>query len=211
MPGQELEKPLQQGLGQLGEDPADHPCGAYLAYLDLLVFWNRSYNLTAIREPERMLTHHLLDSLSLLPFVRDGHCLDVGTGAGLPGMILALARPAQHWVLLDSNTKKLRFLNQVLLELKPANVELVRSRVEEYQPVRLFSTVCSRAFASLMLFYRRAYHLAARGGVLLAMKGKHPGPEAAELDAAGLQYSIKRLTVPALDAERHVVVIHPGA
>lgn len=208
MPGQGLLHGLQEGLRQLGEDPAHHPCDAYLAYLDLLGEWNRAYNLTAIRDPERMLSHHLLDSLSILPFIRGDRCLDVGTGAGLPGLILALAGPRRHWVLLDSSAKKIRFLNQVLLELRPANVELVRSRVEDYRPAQLFSTVCTRAFASVLQFQRQAGHLITADGILLAMKGKFPAEEADELQAAGVQCAIRRIAVPALQAERHVVMIN---
>ena len=208
MPGHGLRHGLQEGLKQLGEDPAKHPCDAYLAYIDLLCEWNRAYNLTAIRDPERMLSHHLLDSLSILPYIRGDRCLDVGTGAGLPGLILALAGPRRHWVLLDGNAKKIRFLNRVMLELKPANVELVRSRVEDFRPAELFSTACTRAFASVLQFQRQAGHLITADGILLAMKGRFPAEEAGELQAAGVHCEIRRVAVPALQAERHVAIMN---
>jgi len=208
LPGHGLLHGLQEGLKQLGEDPAKHPCDAYLAYIDLLCEWNRAYNLTAIRDPERMLSHHLLDSLSILPYIRGDRCLDVGTGAGLPGLILALAGPRRHWVLLDGNAKKIRFLNRVMLELKPANVELVRSRVEDFRPAELFSTACTRAFASVLQFQRQAGHLITADGILLAMKGRFPAEEAGELRAAGVHCEIRRIAVPTLQAERHVAIMN---
>lgn len=207
MTGQPITAQLQQGLRQLGEDPAQHPCERYLSYIDLLLVWNRSYNLTGIREPGKMLTHHLLDSLSLLPYINGNRCLDVGTGAGLPGFILALARPEQHWVLLDSNAKKIRFLNQLLLELKPDNVELAHTRLADYRPAEFFSTVCARAFTSLFQFHQQTRHLLIPGGILLAMKGKHHRKETDELEVAHVHYKIHQLNVPGLDARRHVIVI----
>ena len=147
MSGPSLSDTLTQGLRALGEDPAAHPCDTYLWFLGELAKWNKAYNLTAIRDPGQMLTHHLLDSLSILPYLQGQRCLDVGTGAGLPGLILALARPDTHWTLLDSKSKKIRFLQHVLYELKPSNVELALSRVEDYRPAQSFSTIVSRAFS----------------------------------------------------------------
>ena len=141
MNGISLLGQLQAGLQAQGEDPLAHPCDSYLAYIDLLDKWNRAYNLSGIRQKSQMLTHHVLDSLSVLPYLHGASGLDVGSGAGLPGFILALARPDMHWVLLDSNQKKTRFLNQALLELGPENIEVVRARVEDYRPEQVFSTV----------------------------------------------------------------------
>jgi len=198
---------LQQGLRQLGEDPSNHPADSYFAYMDLLGQWNRAYNLTAITSKEKMLTHHLLDSLALLPFVQGTSCLDVGSGAGLPGLILALSRSQQQWVLLDSNMKKLRFLNQAVLELQAENVTTIQARIEDYRPDQLFSTVTSRALTSLLKFYRMAQELLQQDGVLLAMKGTRPLEELQELDAAGVVYAVHELIVPGLDGQRHVVVM----
>ena len=205
MSGPSLSDTLTQGLRALGEDPAAHPCDAYLWFLGELAKWNKAYNLTAIRDPGQMLTHHLLDSLSILPYLQGQRCLDVGTGAGLPGLILALARPDTHWTLLDSKSKKIRFLQHVLYELKPSNVELALSRVEDYRPAQSFSTIVSRAFSSLSNFYQLTAHLKAEDGQLLAMKGAVPLQEIAELPA--MESTTVRLQVPGMDSERHLIII----
>jgi 16S rRNA (guanine527-N7)-methyltransferase len=201
---QDLSGLLTRGLERLGEDPAAHPVEKYLWFLAELAKWNEAYNLTAIRDPAQMVTHHLLDSLSILPWLQGDRCLDVGTGAGLPGLILALARPQTHWTLLDSKSKKIRFLQNVLFTLKPGNVELVTARVEDYHPPRPFSTIVSRAFSSLVDFYRITGHLKAIDGCLLAMKGTYPQQELAEL--SGPAPEVVRLDVPGLDSERHLVI-----
>lgn len=205
MSAQSLSDTLNEGLRELGEDPAAHPCETYLWFLQELARWNKAYNLTAITDPAQMLTHHLLDSLSVLPYVHGRRCLDVGTGAGLPGLILALARPDTHWVLLDSKSKKIRFLQHILLTLKSANIELVTSRVEDYRPAQPFSTIVSRAFSSLASFYRISAHLKAKDGHLLAMKGTYPVQELAELAEGAPE--VVRLQVPGLDSERHLIII----
>jgi len=200
-----LADTLVKGLRALGEDPASHPCETYLWYLQELARWNTAYNLTAITDPAQMLTHHLLDSLSILPYLHGQRCLDVGTGAGLPGLILALARPQTHWVLLDSKSKKIRFLQHILLELKPANIELGLSRVEDYRPQQPFSTVVSRALGTLANFYRITAHLRENGAHLLAMKGAYPAGEIAEL--TGVEVNSIRLDVPGMDSERHLIIL----
>lgn len=182
-----------------------HPCETYLWFLRELARWNKAYNLTAITEPAQMLTHHLLDSLSILPYLKDQRCLDVGTGAGLPGLVLALARPQSHWTLLDSKSKKTRFLQHILLELKPANIEVVLSRVEDYHPTQPFDSIVSRAFSSIANFYRITAHLKANDGQLLAMKGAYPEQELAELH--NIESTAVRLHVPGLDSERHLIII----
>lgn len=204
MSTQNLSAILTQGLRGLGEDPATHPCETYLWFLRELSKWNAAYNLTAIRDPVQMVTHHLLDSLSVLPYLHGECCLDIGTGAGLPGLVLALARPQTRWTLLDSKSKKIRFLQHIVLELKPANVELVTGRAEHYEPSRRFSTIISRAFGSLADFQRITAHLNAKDGHLLAMKGTWPGHELAEL--VDVKPEVVKLQVPGLESERHLVI-----
>jgi len=200
-----LTEVLNQGIAALGEDPANHPCELYLRFIDELVKWNKAYNLTAIREPELMLTHHILDSLSILPFIHGKRCLDVGTGAGLPGLILALARPDTHWVLLDSKIKKIRFLHHIMREFGLKNVGIAHSRVESYQADQSFTTIVTRAFSSLAKFCEMTTHLKGIDCHLLAMKGEYPVPELAEV--ASLSVQVQKLAVPGLNAERHLVII----
>ena len=183
------------------------------AYLDLLVRWNRTYNLTAIREPERMVTHHVLDSLAVLPHLeeREGHeslsLLDVGSGAGLPAIPLAIARPAWRVVALDSNHKKGAFIQQAVNELALANVEAAVARVEDYRGRAPFDVVISRAFSDLATFAESsARHLAPRGR-LIAMKGVRPDEEIAQLPPAFRVIETKELAVPGMDAARHLVVM----
>ena len=201
-----LEK-LEAGLTSLGEDPGSHPCRAYLDYLSLLAEWNRAYNLTAVRGMQNMLTHHVLDSLAVLPYIRGTDCLDVGSGAGLPGLILALARPQQHWHLLDSNGKKIRFLKQAILELAINNVQVVQGRVEDYQPGQRFSTVICRALHPAADFYKQVSPLLQGKGRVLLMKGKRPAAELAVLRAAGIGFELAALSIPGLNKQRHLVVI----
>jgi 16S rRNA (guanine527-N7)-methyltransferase len=198
---------LRRGLKQLGEDPDAHPCEQYLAYIDLLIQWNRAYNLTAVRGREDMLARHILDSLAVLPAIAGRYCMDAGTGAGLPGFLLALARPVQHWTLVDSNMKKIRFLNQAVVQLQPANVEIVHARVEHYQPRRRFDTIVMRACASLKKFHEQTAGLLTDNGRLVAMKGRRPDQELAELADNGIDFQIVEVHVPVLDVIRHLIVM----
>jgi len=168
---------LKTGLEGLGLDPEQQPCSQFIAYIGLLHKWNQTYNLTAIKQPEQMLSRHVLDSLSVIPFIEGRRCLDVGTGAGLPGMILALAKPDTHWVLLDSNQKKVRFLRHVKAELKVDNIEIIQSRAEEFNPETDFDTVICRAFAPLDRMLKQTQHLITCNNQLLAMKGKQISDE----------------------------------
>jgi len=168
---------LKAGLESLGFVPEQQPCDHYLAYVELLSKWNQAYNLTAVKRPEDMLQRHVLDSLSVISFIKGNRCLDVGTGPGLPGMILALAQAEAHWILLDSNQKKVRFLRHVKIELEVSNVEIVQSRIKSYKPEMEFDTVICRAFAPLNRMLEQTKHLITQDNQLLAMKGKQVSDE----------------------------------
>lgn len=196
---------LAAGVRELGLETDTDRLEALLAYRDLLVRWNRVHNLTAVRDPQAMLTHHLLDSLAVSPYVRGERVLDVGSGAGLPGIPLAVMAPQRHFVLLDANAKRVRFLRQAALELSLRNVEAVHERIERYRPDAPFATVISRAFASLTDFARAAAGLLAADGSLLAMKGRYPVGELQDLPPGIRLLRVCRLEVPGLLAERHLV------
>ncbi len=176
-------------------------------YLLLLDKWNRAYNLTSVRNISDMITLHILDSLSILPYLQGRRIIDVGTGAGLPGIPLAIAQPECEFVLLDSNGKKTRFLLHVLQELHLTNVEIVQARVENYQPEKCFDTIISRAFSSLAVFAQTTKHLCGPGGQLLAMKGQYPLEELAALSAVFSVLATHELLVPELNAQRHLVCL----
>lgn len=174
-------------------------------YLELLQRWNKVYNLTAVRDPVQMLPLHLWDSLSVVPFIEAEHCLDVGSGAGLPGIPLAIMRPQQQFTLLDTNGKKTRFIQQAALELGLANLKVVQKRVEQWQPEQKFAAIISRAFASLADFVTvSGIHLQAQGR-LYAMKGRYPESEIAELPQGWSVACSHQLMVPGLEAERHLL------
>jgi 16S rRNA (guanine527-N7)-methyltransferase len=198
---------LQAGLARLPDADLDEgQVGLLLRYIDLLVRWNRAYNLTAVREPGQMVTRHLLDSLAILPWVGSGPLLDAGTGAGLPGVPLAIARPGLAVTALDSAGKKIRFLNQLRRELGLDNLRPVQARLETFRPERPLDTIVSRAFARLADFAQAARHLAG-GARLLAMKGRHPAEELDELPDWVAVVSVERLEVPGLQEARHLVIM----
>lgn len=203
-----LDTLLARGLKTMGLDlPATAPT-QLLAYLQLLEKWNRHYNLTAVRDPEQMVPRHLLDSLSLLPFLAGPRVLDIGTGAGLPGIPLALARPELSFTLLDSNVKKTTFVRQAVHELGIGNIEVLHTRSEKFTPAEKFNTITARAFSSLAEIVAVAAHLCAPGGRILAMKGVFPEEELAAV-GANYRIEVKALTVPGLDAARHLVILEP--
>lgn len=173
-------------------------------YLMLLEKWNKAYNLTAVRDPNQMVIRHILDSLAINPWIFGQSLLDVGTGAGLPGIPLAIANPNLQIVLLDSNGKKTRFLEEVRRKLNLKNIEVIQSRVENYQPPFDFDTVTSRAFSELAQMLKWTNHLISKKGVWLAMKGRHPE---AELTSIQYPYQIEPYTVPGLDEERCCIII----
>ena len=201
---------LAAGIAALNVNVAAGAQQRMLDYLALVEKWNQAYNLTAVREPGKMLTHHLLDSLSVLPHVIGNRILDVGSGAGLPGIPLALARPEWRVTLLDANHKKATFLRQVAIELKLDNVEVVCERVEAWTPPQLFDTVVSRAFSDLPEFLALAGRLCARTGIVIAMKGIYPHEELAQVPREFLLRNVVSLRVPGLDAERHAALLQPA-
>jgi len=210
---QALENQLAQGLVELNLTlPADAQA-RLLGYLALLQKWNRVYNLTAIREPHRLVTHHLLDSLAVLPHLPRGDIADVGSGAGLPGIPLAIARPDQRVTLIDSNHKKGAFLKQVVIDCKLRNVDVRIGRAEDWRPANSVAVAISRAFSDLSGFAEAAAHLvgttddvAGTQGVLAAMKGIYPDEELALLPSHLRVDSVAPLQVPGLRAARHLVL-----
>lgn len=197
---------LEQGLARLDMRLNRAQVARLIDYLALLRRWNRAYNLTSVDTSEAMVRTHLLDSLSIAPFLAGERVLDVGTGAGLPGIPLAIAQPDRRFFLLDSNGKKIRFIRQVVIELALANVEPVHARLEDYRPAEPFARVVSRAFSSLEDFLQGARHLVAPGGQLLAMKGRWVASELTHIERTCV-CRVERLQVPLLDAERHLVLI----
>lgn len=204
---------LDRGLGELALVlPPDAP-GKLMAYLGLLAKWNKTYNLTAIRDPLQVVSHHLLDSLSVL---RDlsacaGTLADVGSGGGLPGIPIAIAEPARRVTLNDASEKKGAFLRQAVIELGLSNATVHVGRVEDWHPAEGFAVVISRGFASLVDFLASCRHLAATSGVLAAMKGAYPRDELAQVPADCDCHEVRRLKVPLLDAERHLVLCRIGS
>jgi 16S rRNA (guanine527-N7)-methyltransferase len=205
-----VEKTLSQGLEALKISGPEEIKRKLLAFIELLHKWNRVYNLTAIRDKEKMVTHHILDSVAVMPFLYGVDVLDVGSGAGLPGVPLALVSPERQFVLLDSNAKKTRFLQQAKAELALTNLTIETTRVEQFHPAKTFDTVISRAYSSISQFLLAAGAHCNQNGVILAMKGEYPVDE---LQAIPEGYSIKAIfavDVPFLQAQRHIVKIVPS-
>jgi 16S rRNA (guanine527-N7)-methyltransferase len=198
---------LAEGVVRLKLQMPSRTESRLLDYLALLQKWNRTYNLTAVREPVRMVSHHLLDSLAIVPHVSAKTLLDVGTGAGLPGIPLALALPSLQVTLLEASHKKAAFLQQAKSELALDNVTVACKRVEAWQPGRMFEMVISRAFSDLAEFALAAGKHVAPGGVLAAMKGVYPDEEIARLPQDWRLREAVTLTVPGLDAQRHLLML----
>jgi len=198
---------LESGLNELGLSIATNKITALLGFVSLIEKWNNTYNLTAIRKKEDMVILHILDSLAVLPHLRGARVLDVGTGAGLPGIPLAIFSPDFEFVLLDSNAKKTRFVQQVILELGLANVQVQHARVETFQDNKGFDCIISRAFSSLQEMLDKSGHLLRDSGEFLAMKGQQPGEELLGLSMPGDVISV---SVPGCNAERCLVRIKKG-
>lgn len=202
---------LTDGLAAFGMALPDETQARLLQYLALIRKWNRVHNLTAMREPEMILIRHLFDSLAILPHITGSRIVDVGSGAGLPGIPLALTRPEWQVVLLESNHKKAVFLQQARIELKLKNVEIVAERVENFRSASGFDTVISRAFSDLADFVKLSGHLTIEGGGrLAAMKGVYPHEELAQLPPPFVIENVFPVAVPGLEAKRHLVMIKRG-
>jgi len=202
-----LEECLEQGLRPLGVTPANEQIVSLSSYLRLLDKWNRAFNLTAIRDLDEMVALHILDSISARPYLHGISILDVGTGAGLPGIPLAMFEPERHFYLLDSGGKKVRFVQHAVGELALGNVTVVQGRVEEYEPVVPFDTVICRAFSSIGKFVRQCGTLAGVGGRLLAMKGRFPDAELAGLPSDWEATEVAPVKIPGLAVQRHIVIL----
>ena len=200
---------LEAGLAALGL-PAQPLAARLLDYLALLDRWNKTYNLTAIRDPREMLSKHLLDSLSMWPHVHDGKLADLGTGPGLPGIPLALARPGLQVTLVESNGKKTRFLREVVRQLGLANVRVLESRAEAVDEPGAYDQITARAMDTLAGILAVGGHLLAPGGRLLAMKGQRPDAEIAALPPGWRVDTVQPLAVPGLEGDRHLVTVTRG-
>lgn len=196
---------LAAGIAEMGLSVSLEAQQKLLSYLELLQKWNKVYNLTAVRDPQEMVTLHLLDSLSVLPYVKAQSLLDVGSGAGLPGIVLAICRPQLQVTTIDTVQKKAIFMRQVKGELGLENLEVVHARVENFQPTERFEVIISRAFSEIALFIKLTKHLIAENGQWLAMKGQMPHDELENLTAKPAK--VVPLTVAGLEAKRHLVVI----
>jgi 16S rRNA (guanine527-N7)-methyltransferase len=200
---------LTAGLGELGLTLDAVQADRLLALLDLVCEWNEKFNLTAITEPVAMVRKHLLDSLTVQPWIAGPFVTDVGTGAGFPGLPLAIVNPGLRFTLLDSTAKKVRFLEHAARALGLNHVTATCARAENFRPAQRAQTVVSRALGSVAEFVRVAGHLCARSGRLLAMKGKDPAAELAGLPTGWRVAGVERLKVPGLDDARHLVVLRP--
>ena len=202
----QLQKTLENGLSKMNLSLDSEQISKLMAYLQLLIKWNKAYNLTAVRNPQEMVSRHLLDSLSVLPHLQSGALMDVGSGPGLPGIPVAICRPDIAVTTLDSNSKKTRFQVQVKAELGLDNLTVIHERVEKYR-VEPFKQVISRAFASLQDMIEWTEHLCASDGVFLAMKGLYPDEELATLPTGYILQNSHRLQVPDTDGERHLLIL----
>ena len=200
------DEELRHGIARLGITLSADAQSKLLDYLALLSKWNKVYNLTAIRDPQQMVSNHLLDSLAVMPHLWPTRWLDAGCGAGLPGVVLAVAQPDWQFTLLDSNSKKTSFVQQAVIELGLHNVSVHCARAEEWQPVEKFDGIISRAFANLGDFLRSTRHLIAPQGRWAAMKGE-PEQELADVPDECRVESVVRLQVPGLHAARSLVVV----
>lgn len=202
---------LTLGARELGVELTEGQHTQLLAYLALLIKWNKAYNLTAVRDPDEMVSRHLLDSLSIMSFIDGERWLDVGSGGGMPGIPMAILFPETKVTVLDSNGKKTRFLTQVKLELKLDNLEVIHSRAEAFQPEQPFTGIISRAFSSLEDFTQWTRHMGDTETRWLAMKGLHPADELVALPADFRLDSAQALSVPGCQGQRHLLILRRTA
>ena len=202
-----LRSQLDGLLAQTDLIVSDQQASQLVALVELLAKWNKAYNLTSVRDPSQMLVKHILDSIVVSPHLQGNSFIDVGTGPGLPGLPLAILNPDKQFVLLDSLGKRMRFIRQAILSLGLKNVEIVQSRVEEYQPEVGFDCVLSRAFASLEDMLSWCSHLPNESGHFLALKGQYPESEVVNLDSKFEFIESVTLQVPQLDGERCLVKV----
>ncbi len=201
----ELLELLHRGLIEMGQ-PLDRPSELQLIrYIELVSQWNKVFRLSSIHDLDAMVTRHLLDSLSILPYIKGHTIIDIGTGAGLPGIPLSIAMPDRHFCLLDSNPKKIQFLEKVIQQMSLRNVHIAHRSVEEFHVEPLFESVISRSFNTLGDFLKLSEHLVKPNGQILAMKGVYPLTELQDLKANFKLVEVHPLKIPALSAERHVV------
>jgi 16S rRNA (guanine527-N7)-methyltransferase len=201
---------LAAGIAEMGLEVTAETQNKLLAYLALLQKWNKVYNLTAVRDPLEMVTLHLLDSLSVLPYIKAKSLLDVGSGGGLPGIVLAICQPALQVTTIDTVQKKTIFMRQVKGELGLDNLQVVHARVEKFNPNQKFEAIISRAFSEIALFVKLTQKLLTQNGQWLAMKGQMPHDELAKAALESLKIRVQQLiplTVAGLDAERHLIVL----
>lgn len=188
-------------------EASDTQQAKWVSYLDQLLVWNKAFNLTNITNPKDMIYLHIIDSLLVAPFIKGQHCLDVGSGAGLPGIPLAILNPEQHWTLLDKNSKKTRFMIQAAGILGLKNISVVHSRAEDFHPTTPFDCILSRAYASLALFIETTAHALAPTGTLIAMKGKNPSDEIADLPLDWRAEKPIALMMKGMTVDRHIVCL----
>ena len=198
---------ISRGCENIGLEVSECQLNLFSQVIEQLLKWNKAYNLTAIREPEQMVTLHLLDSLAIAPYLAPGRLLDVGTGPGFPGIPLAILAPDREYYLLDSNKKKTRFIKQLVYDFELSQVTVLDTRVEQWQPDQSFDVIVSRAFSALDKMITLTEHLLAPTGVWQAMKGEYPEKELASLPSHIEVLSVDALDVPRLEAQRHLVTL----
>jgi 16S rRNA (guanine527-N7)-methyltransferase len=203
----QLYAELLKQLSQNHFNIDDVTCKKLIEYVLLLHKWNQIHNLTSIRDPLQMLSKHIIDSLAISPYLQGPYILDVGTGAGLPGLPLALTHPHYRFALLDSNGKKIRFLMHVKQTLMIANIDIIHSRVEKYHAENCFNSIVSRAFSQLNEFLHKTKHLCCENGIFLAMKGQYPAEEIAALDSHFKLIQTHVQNIRGLDEKRHLLIV----